>query len=83
MPNELDFDPRDLEMETHIYQQVRGMGSHFHVKVKDGTATLSGTAEDFEEKRQIDTIVKRVGGVRRVVNQIRVISTESSFDNNR
>jgi len=77
------LDPKIVELEASISRQIGGMGTHLHVRVKDGSVTLSGSAEDFEEKRRIDTVVKGLAGTHKVVNEIRVISTESSFDNNR
>ncbi|HTA76744.1 MAG TPA: BON domain-containing protein [bacterium] len=76
-------DPRDVEMEAHVHASLRGMGEHLHVKVRGGVVTLSGIAEDFEEKRQMDTAVKMIGGVRQVINQVRVVSREEHFDNYR
>jgi hypothetical protein len=76
-------DPKDVEMEALIYTRLRGMGTHLHVKVNGGEVTLSGSAEDYEDKRKIDTAVRMVGGVRHVINQIRVVSLEEHFDNYR
>ncbi len=73
----------DVEMEVHVAHTLRGMGEHLHVRVKGGIVTLSGIAEDYEEKRQIDTAVRMVHGVHQVIDLIRVVSRESSFDNNR
>ena len=73
----------DVELETQVGHVLRGRGEHLHVKALDGVVTLSGIAEDYEEKRQIDTAVKMVHGVHQVIDLIRVISRESSFDNYR
>jgi osmotically-inducible protein OsmY len=83
MIDETHLDPKVVELEASISRQIGGMGTHLHVRVKDGSVTLSGSAEDFEEKRRIDTVVKGLAGGHKVVNEIRVISTEDSFDNNR
>ena len=83
MINGPNADPKDVELESVISRQIRGMGTHLHVTVKSSVVILSGSAEDFEDKRKIETTVKGIGGVHQVSNQIRVISTEESFDNNR
>jgi len=51
--------------------------------VKDGVVTLSGSAGDYEDKRQIETAVKMIGNVHQVINQIMVVSIEDPFDNYR
>ncbi len=76
-------DPNDVELEGSISRQIGKMGTHLHVQVTNGIVTVNGSAEDFEEKRRIDTVVKSLAGKNQVINKIRVISTESSFDNNR
>ena len=76
-------DPNDVELEGVISRQISKMGTHLHVQVANGVVTLNGSAEDFEEKRRIDTVVKSLAGKHQVINKIRVISTEASFDNNR
>jgi osmotically-inducible protein OsmY len=76
-------DPNDVELEGSISRQIGDMGTHLHVQVTNGIVTLNGSAEDFEEKRRIDAVVKSLAGKQQVINKIRVISTESSFDNNR
>ncbi len=82
MTQESASDPKDVELEALIYRQIRHMGSHIHVQVKDGHVTLSGTAEDFEDKRDIYGVVKAIGGVGVVTNQIVAApTTQDVFDN--
>lgn len=76
-------DSNDVELEGSISRQISKMGTHIHVQVTNGIVTVNGSAEDFEEKRRIDAVVKSLAGKNQVINKIRVISTESSFDNNR
>jgi len=76
-------DPNDVELEGVISRQISQMGTHLHVQVANGIVTINGSAEDFEEKRRIDSVVKSLAGKQQVINKVRVISTESSFDNNR
>jgi hypothetical protein len=83
MDNETPADPKDIELESLISRRIGGMGTHLHVRVKDGVVNLSGGAEDFEDKRRIETAVKGIGGVHQVINQVRVVSVSQSFDNYR
>ena len=76
-------DSNDVELEGVISRQIGDMGTHLHVQVTNGIVTINGSAEDFEEKRRIDSVVKSLAGKQQVINKVRVISTESSFDNNR
>lgn len=76
-------DPRDVEMESLIHERLRGMGRHLHAAVNGGNVTLTGAADDLEEKRDIETAVKMIGGVRQLTNEIRVASVEDPFDNYR
>jgi osmotically-inducible protein OsmY len=83
MINSTDSDPKDVELESVVSREIGGMGTHLHVKAANGIVTITGSAEDFEEKRRIDSVVRSLTGQQQVINKIRVISTESSFDNNR
>ena len=76
-------DSNDVELEGVISRQIGKMGTHLHVQVTNGIVTVNGSAEDFEEKRRIDSVVKSLAGKNQVINKIHVISTEDSFDNNR
>jgi osmotically-inducible protein OsmY len=68
-------DPKDVELEESISRSVRGMGSHMHVSVRGGHVTVSGTADDYETKREILSAVRSVPGVHEVTNNIRVART--------
>ena len=83
MKNGLRSDANDVELEGVISRQIGEMGTHLHVQVTNGIVTVTGSAEDFEEKRRIDGVVKDLAGKNQVINKVRVISTEDSFDNNR
>jgi osmotically-inducible protein OsmY len=83
MINGSHSDPQDVELESHISREIGGMGHHLHVQVKNGRVTLTGSTEDFQNKRQIDALVKQLAGEHQVSNQIRVISTGETFDNHR
>lgn len=74
-------DPRDVEMESLIHERLSGMGRHLHATVREGVVTLTGAADDLEEKREIETAVRMIGGVRRVIDEIRIASVEDKFTN--
>lgn len=72
MANQYISDPKDVELEEAVSRAVRAMGFHIHVSAKGGHVTVSGTADDFESKRDILGAVRSVSGVRDVTNNIRV-----------
>jgi osmotically-inducible protein OsmY len=65
-------DPKDVELEQTIIREIRELGAHMHVSVRGGHATVSGTADDFETKREIMSVVQGIPGVHQVTNNIRV-----------
>ena len=66
-------DPKDVELENEISAHLRNSGmGEFHVSVRGGHATISGTADDFSTKRQITSEVRSIGGVHEVTNNVRV-----------
>ena len=65
-------DPKDVELEQAIIRQIREMGEHLHVTARGGHVTVSGTADDFETKRDILSVVQTTPGVHQVTNNIRV-----------
>ena len=71
-------DPKDVELESDITRRIREMGSHIHVTVRGGVASLTGSTDDFETKRSISEIVKGTHGVRKVTNNIKVFPWGSS-----
>ena len=74
--------PKDFELETIVRERLGGMGHHLHVSVKEGVVTLTGSAEGYQEKREIETEVKMIAGVHHLVDEIRVIATDG-FNNHR
>ncbi len=73
----------DVEMESRVVQRLRGMGAHLRVKVQGGVVTLSGIAEDYGEKRLINSAVKMISGIHEVRDRVRVIYRDGSFDDHR
>jgi osmotically-inducible protein OsmY len=50
------------------------------VDVQDGVVTLSGTVETMNDKREAEDIARRTEGVKRVVNELQVRTTEEGTD---
>jgi osmotically-inducible protein OsmY len=74
---------KDVELEVLLTHELHNMGEHLHAKVEDSTVTVSGTADNFQQKRSIETLVREFAGHRKVANHIRVIPIDNAFDNNR
>ncbi len=72
MTSPLNTNPEDVQLEAVIINRIRQMGEHMHAEAKDGLVHLSGVANEFETKRAITTLVQGIGGVREVINNIRV-----------
>lgn len=65
--------PREVELESAIQRAIRKMGTGLHVHVSGGRVALSGVVGEFERKREIAAVVTGMPGVRKVVNNIRVM----------
>lgn len=72
MANQFISDPKDVELEEAVNREIRQLGFHMHVTARGGHVTVSGTADDYETKRQIVSVVRSVSGVHEVTNNIRV-----------
>lgn len=69
---------KDVELDSIITRRIRSMGaSHVRVFVKSGKVTLTGMCDDFGEKRDIVSIARGTPGVVKVINQIKVIPSDS------
>lgn len=69
---------KDVELDSIITRRVRSMGAnHVHVRVSAGKVTLSGMCDDFAEKRAIVSAAKATPGVVKVINQIKVIPSDT------
>ena len=62
----------EVQLEAVIINCIRQMGEHMHAEAKDGAVYLSGITNEYETKRNITTLVEGMGGVREVINNIRV-----------
>lgn len=81
MANKWKTDSRDVELESLVSRRIRDLAANIHVTAKGGHIILSGTADDFETKRDIVEAVREIGGVREVSSQIRVIPIgESEYE---
>ena len=74
MTTESPTDPQEVQLEALIHSRIRQMGTDIHVLVKDGLVTLTGSADDYKTKREIDVLVRGIGGVRDLVNKLVVAS---------
>jgi osmotically-inducible protein OsmY len=82
MPTESTSNPKDVQLESLIQGRIRQMGTNIHVLVKGGQVTLTGTADDYKTKREIDTLVKGIGGVDELINKLLVASiTDGVYEN--
>jgi len=70
--HEFHPNPEEVQLEAVIINRIRQMGEHMHAEVKEGVVHLSGTTNEFETKRAVTTLVQGMGGVREVINNIRV-----------
>ncbi len=70
--DELHSNLKDVELESLIINRIRQMGVHMEAHAKDGAVQLSGIANEYGIKREITTLVQGLGGVREVINNIRV-----------
>ena len=66
--------------DNFIYDSVREKlsgdvtvkGATIDVDVKDGVVTLKGTVQDSQQKSKAENLVKKVKGVKSVVNNIQI-----------
>lgn len=72
MDHQMPSDPKDVELEQAIIREIRELGEHMHVSARGGHVTVTGTADDFETKREILSIVQSTPGVHQVTNNVRV-----------
>jgi len=72
MPIQWTSDPKSVELEATISRGIRALGDGIHVSVRGNHVTVSGTADDYETKRDIYQIVKGMSGGREVTNNVRV-----------
>lgn len=78
MENQFVSDPKDVELEETISRAIHGMASHLHVSVRAGKVTVSGSVDDFGDKRDVTNAVRAISGVHGVINNIRVAPTSGS-----
>ncbi len=69
---------KDVELDSIITRRIRSMGaSHVKVGVKAGKVTLSGMCDDFSEKRSLAMVARSIPGVVKVINQVKVIPSDT------
>ena len=75
MNNPYASDPKDVELESTVAREIRPFCSNIHVSARSGHVTISGSVEDYEDKRAAYSAARRVAGVNEVTNNIRVAAT--------
>lgn len=73
MVNKWKSDPKDVELESLVARRIRDKLDNLHVTAKGGHVILSGTADEFEIKREVVEMVREIGGVREVTDNIKVV----------
>jgi hypothetical protein len=68
-------DPKDVELESIVAREIGPFCSNVHVSAKGGHVTISGSVEDYEDKRAAYSAARQVAGVHEVTNNIRVAAT--------
>lgn len=72
---------RDIDLRQDVLDELEyepGIdAADIGVAVQDGTVTLTGHVRTYAEKREAETIVKRVKGVRAIAQEIEVRPTSS------
>ena len=82
MTTESASNPQEVQLEALIHSRIRQMGTNIHVLVKGGHVTVTGTADDFKTKREIDVLVRGIGGVSDLTNKLVVASvTDGVYEN--
>ena len=67
-------DPKDVELANEISRHLNHLGiGDFHVSVKGGHVTVSGTVDDFADKRRITSEIHGLGGILEITNLVHVI----------
>ena len=74
MDEQLEQEAKDGELAHEISRHLHNSDiGELHVSVKGGYVTVSGTVDNFSDKRTVTTEIQGFGGVRGVTNLIKVI----------
>lgn len=75
--------PNDMEIGEKIVDELKGgwagddKHKNIHVKIYEGSVTLSGSVASEEHKREAEQKVKNISGVKEVINQITIQNGQS------
>jgi|GEM_PF-6677542 len=80
MENYLQHDPKDVEQANEISRHLQNLGiGDFHVSVKDGHVTVSGTVDNFADKRRTTREIQGFGGIHGITNLVKVIGESTTM----
>lgn len=70
----IKHDPKDVELANKIGRHLSHLNiGEFHVSVKGGHLTVTGTVEDFADKRRVTSEIHGFGGIHEITNLVQVI----------
>lgn len=73
-------DPKDVELANEISRHLENLDiGEFHVSVKGGHVTVSGTVDDFADKRRVTSEIHGFGGIHGITNNVRVNGESSTM----
>ncbi|HVZ81608.1 MAG TPA: BON domain-containing protein [bacterium] len=72
--------PQDVQLASEISRHLQNLGvGELHVSVKGGHATISGSVDNFSDKRRVTGDVQGFGGIHGVTNLIRVTGESTTM----
>lgn len=65
----------NVRLLNEVLSTIKGHYNHFNVNVyvENGEVTLKGTVHSTEDKRQIEQDVQKLGGVKKIKNELDVV----------
>lgn len=65
-----DGNTTKMMVEAHIRQKVGELATYVEVSIKDGTVTLDGAVESWDERDAVLQAAQNTPGVQQVVNHL-------------
>jgi osmotically-inducible protein OsmY len=80
MNDQPQHDPKDAELANEISRRLQNLDiGDLHVSVRGGHATVSGTVDNFSDKRQVTGEIQGFGGIHEVTNLVQVIGESTTM----
>ena len=80
MADQPHHDPKDIEKANEISRHLHNLDiGNLHVSVKGGHVTVSGTVENFADKRRINSEIQGFGGVHEIINLVKVTGESTTM----